>query len=64
MMQSLYGVWLGDVFFCFSGETSEPRVDAWSHVVRRLNFGDGGRLFSLPLCVLRSCAGRSAEEHG
>ncbi|WP_062837312.1 DEAD/DEAH box helicase [Paenibacillus amylolyticus] len=56
MMQSLYGVWLGDVFFCFSGETSEPRVDAWSHVVRRLNFGDGGRLFqpaALRLAELR-----------
>jgi len=56
MMQSLYGVWLGDVFFCFSGETSEPRVDAWSHVVRRLQFGDGGRLFqpaALRLAELR-----------
>ncbi|WP_337034886.1 DEAD/DEAH box helicase [Paenibacillus illinoisensis] len=56
MMQSLYGVWLGDVFFCFSGETSEPRVDAWTHVVRRLNFGDGGRLFqpaALRLAELR-----------
>ncbi|WP_433922450.1 DEAD/DEAH box helicase [Paenibacillus taichungensis] len=56
MMQSLYGVWLGDVFFCFSGETSEPRVDAWSHVVRKLNFGDGGRLFqpaALRLAELR-----------
>ncbi|GAB1158764.1 DEAD/DEAH box helicase [Paenibacillus illinoisensis] len=55
-MQSLYGVWLGDVFFCFSGETSEPRVDAWTHVVRRLNFGDGGRLFqpaALRLAELR-----------
>lgn len=56
MMQSLYGVWLGDVFFCFSGETSEPRVDAWTHVVRKLNFGDGGRLFqpaALRLAELR-----------
>ncbi|WP_440115936.1 DEAD/DEAH box helicase [Paenibacillus sp. QZ-Y1] len=56
MMQSLYGVWLGDVFFCFSGETSEPRVDAWSNVVRKLNFGDGGRLFqpaALRLAELR-----------
>ncbi|MBB6023535.1 hypothetical protein HNR77_004636 [Paenibacillus sp. JGP012] len=56
MMQSLYGVWLGDVFFCFSGETSEPRVDAWSHVVRRLQFGDEGRLFqpaALRLAELR-----------
>ncbi|MEN1990185.1 DEAD/DEAH box helicase [Paenibacillus hubeiensis] len=56
MMQSLYGVWLGDVFFCFSGETSEPRVDAWSHVVRRLSFGDGGRLLqpaALRLAELR-----------
>ena len=56
MMQSLYGVWLGDVFFCFSGETSEPRVDAWSHVVRKLKFGDAGRLFqpaALRLAELR-----------
>ncbi|AUS24775.1 DEAD/DEAH box helicase [Paenibacillus polymyxa] len=36
MNQPLYGIWLGDVFFCFSGETSEPRIDAWSSVIRRL----------------------------
>ncbi|GAE09575.1 helicase, SNF2/RAD54 family [Paenibacillus sp. JCM 10914] len=28
MNQPLYGVWLGDVFFCFSGEVSEP---GWMH---------------------------------
>ncbi|HEY2492313.1 MAG TPA: DEAD/DEAH box helicase [Paenibacillus sp.] len=46
MNQPLYGVWLGDVFFCFSGEVSEPRVDAWSRVVRQLEFKGGFRPFA------------------
>lgn len=37
MNQPLYGIWLGDVFFCFSGETSEPKVDAWTRQVRKLD---------------------------
>lgn len=41
MNQPLYGIWLGDVFFCFSGETSEPRVDAWSHAIRKLKLKGG-----------------------
>lgn len=56
MNQPLYGVWLGDVFFCFSGEVSEPKVDAWSRVVRTLRMPDGTRPFakaSLRLAELR-----------
>ncbi|GIO32300.1 MULTISPECIES: DEAD/DEAH box helicase [Paenibacillus] len=45
MNQPLYGVWLGDVFFCFSGEMSEPRVDAWSKVVKSLQLSDGAKPF-------------------
>ncbi|MCM3784754.1 DEAD/DEAH box helicase [Neobacillus mesonae] len=41
MNQPLYGIWLGDVFFCFSGETSEPKVDAWSHLIRKMKLKDG-----------------------
>ncbi|OWR27751.1 ATP-dependent helicase [Saccharibacillus sp. O23] len=37
MNQPLYGIWLGDVFFCFSGETSEPKVDAWTRQARKLD---------------------------
>ncbi|CAM3564195.1 MULTISPECIES: DEAD/DEAH box helicase [Saccharibacillus] len=39
MNQPLYGIWLGDVFFCFSGETSEPKVDAWTRQARKLDIG-------------------------
>ncbi|WP_136608046.1 DEAD/DEAH box helicase [Paenibacillus dokdonensis] len=46
MNQPLYGVWLGDVFFCFSGEMSEPKVDAWSKVVRSLVMTDGAKPFA------------------
>lgn len=45
MNQPLYGVWLGDVFFCFSGEMSEPKVDAWSKVVKSLQLPDGSKPF-------------------
>lgn len=56
MNQPLYGVWLGDVFFCFSGEVSEPKVDAWSRVARAFRMPDGTRPFtnaSLRLAELR-----------
>lgn len=56
MNQPLYGVWLGDAFFCFSGEMSEARVDAWSRVVKKLKLSDGSRPFtsaSLRLAELR-----------
>lgn len=46
MNQPLYGVWLGDVFFCFSGEVSEPRVDAWSRVVKQFEGKGGVRPFT------------------
>jgi ERCC4-related helicase len=46
MNQPLFGVWLGDVFFCFSGEVSEPRVDAWSRVVKQFEWKDGSRPFA------------------
>ncbi|MHA0857097.1 DEAD/DEAH box helicase [Paenibacillus sp. CMAA1364] len=45
MNQPLFGVWLGDVFFCFSGEVSEPRVDAWRKVVKQFEWKDGTRPF-------------------
>ncbi|NMO98092.1 DEAD/DEAH box helicase [Paenibacillus lemnae] len=45
MNQPLYGVWLGDAFFCFSGEMSEPRVDAWRRTVKKIQFPDGTRPF-------------------
>ncbi|MBE9917368.1 DEAD/DEAH box helicase [Paenibacillus donghaensis] len=46
MNQPLYGIWLGDVFFCFSGEMSEPRVDAWSKVMKSLALEDGFKPFA------------------
>ncbi|AIQ10974.1 DEAD/DEAH box helicase [Paenibacillus durus] len=45
MTKHLYAMWLGDVLFCFSGETSEPKVDAWTRVVKRLELG-GRRPFA------------------
>ena len=56
MNQPLYGVWLGDAFFCFSGEVSEPRVDAWSRIIKKLQLKDGARPFaqaSLRLAEMR-----------
>lgn len=46
MIKHLYAIWLGDVLFCFSGETSEPKVDAWTRVVKRLEFRGGARPFA------------------
>ncbi|WP_150272136.1 DEAD/DEAH box helicase [Paenibacillus tepidiphilus] len=46
MIMHLYAIWLGDVLFCFSGETSEPKVDAWTRVVKRLEFRGGVRPFA------------------
>ncbi|MEC0091536.1 DEAD/DEAH box helicase [Paenibacillus macquariensis] len=46
MNQPLYGVWLGEVFFCFSGEVSEPKVDAWSRVVKQFEWKGGVRPFA------------------
>ncbi|WP_151735725.1 DEAD/DEAH box helicase ['Paenibacillus yunnanensis' Narsing Rao et al. 2020] len=46
MIMHLYAIWLGDVLFCFSGETSEPKVDAWTRVVKRLEFRGGLRPFA------------------
>ncbi|WP_138495185.1 DEAD/DEAH box helicase [Paenibacillus pinistramenti] len=45
MNQRLYGIWLGDVFFSFSGEISESRVDAWVLTMRRLQSPGGARPF-------------------
>ncbi|MFB5762384.1 DEAD/DEAH box helicase [Paenibacillus medicaginis] len=64
MDQPLYGIWLGDVFFCFSGETSEPRVDAWSSIIRKMKLKDGSQPFrqaALRLAELR-LAGPSRQE--
>lgn len=46
MDQPLYGIWIGDVFFCFSGEMSEPKVDAWMKVMRRLEMPIGRKPFA------------------
>ncbi|WP_419885624.1 DEAD/DEAH box helicase [Paenibacillus sp. B-A-8] len=46
MTKHLYAIWLGDVLFCFSGETSEPKVDAWTRVVKRLELQGGVRPFA------------------
>lgn len=46
MTKHLYAIWLGDVLFCFSGETSEPKVDAWTRVVKRLELKSGFRPFA------------------
>ncbi|MEF2966215.1 DEAD/DEAH box helicase [Paenibacillus sp. M1] len=45
MNQRLYGIWLGDVLFCFSGEISESKVDAWTAAVRPLEPRPGVRPF-------------------
>ncbi|HEY4392311.1 MAG TPA: DEAD/DEAH box helicase [Paenibacillus sp.] len=45
MNQRLYGIWLGEVMFCFSGEISEAKVDAWTAAVRRLTLEPGIRPF-------------------
>lgn len=56
MNQRLYGIWLGDVFFSFSGEISEVKVDAWAAAMRRLQTRGGSRPFkqaALRLAELR-----------
>lgn len=56
MNQHLYGIWLGDVFFSFSGEISEVKVDAWMGSMRRLQTAGGERPFkqaALRLAELR-----------
>lgn len=45
MNQRLYGIWLGDVMFCFSGEISEVKVDAWTAAIRPLEPAAGIRPF-------------------
>lgn len=45
MNQRLYGIWLGDVMFCFSGEISEVKVDAWTTAIRPLEPTAGVRPF-------------------
>ncbi|BCG57029.1 DEAD/DEAH box helicase [Paenibacillus sp. URB8-2] len=62
MTKHLYAMWLGDVLFCFSGETSEPKVDAWTRVVKRLELGGGQRPFAgaaLRLAEVKYPAARS-----
>ncbi|MNO22530.1 ATP-dependent helicase HepA [compost metagenome] len=56
MNQRLYGIWLGEVLFCFSGEVSESKVDAWTAAIRPLRLSFGGRPFqhaALRLAELR-----------
>lgn len=64
MIKHLYAIWLGDVLFCFSGETSEPKVDAWTRVVKRLEFQGGKRPFTgaaLRLAEVKYPASASVE---
>lgn len=64
MIKHLYAIWLGDVLFCFSGETSEPKVDAWTRVVKRLEFQGGKRPFAgaaLRLAEVKYPVAASAE---
>lgn len=69
MNQRLYAIWLGEVLFCFSGETSEPKVDAWVAAMRRLESAEGHRPFqqaALRLAEVRypASSGRSAFKSG
>lgn len=69
MNQRLYAIWLGEVLFCFSGETSEPKVDAWAAALRRLELTGGQRPFqhaALRLAEVRypAASGRSAFKAG
>ncbi|WP_110930310.1 DEAD/DEAH box helicase [Paenibacillus bouchesdurhonensis] len=69
MNQRLYAIWLGEVLFCFSGETSEPKVDAWAAAMRRLESAGGHRPFqqaALRLAEVRypASSGRSAFKSG
>ncbi|WP_040676271.1 DEAD/DEAH box helicase [Paenibacillus sanguinis] len=45
MNQRLYGIWLGEVLFCFSGELSESKVDAWTALLRGVELESGDRPF-------------------
>ncbi|RUT48457.1 DEAD/DEAH box helicase [Paenibacillus anaericanus] len=45
MNQRLYGIWLGDVLFCFSGEISESKVDTWTASIRAIELTEGIRPF-------------------
>lgn len=69
MNQRLYAIWLGEVLFFFSGETSEPKIDAWAASLRRLVSVGGHRPFqqaALRLAELRypASSGRSAFKSG
>jgi SNF2 family DNA or RNA helicase len=52
MNQRLYGIWLGEVLFCFSGETSESKIDTWTAQVRKLTLNAGVRPFQNALLRL------------
>ena len=52
MNQRLYGIWLGEVLFCFSGETSESKIDRWTAQVRKMSFNAGVRPFEHALLRL------------
>lgn len=67
MTKHLYAMWLGDVLFCFSGETSEPKVDAWTGVLRRLEIQGGRRPFAgaaLRLAEVKYPAARTEGKTG
>lgn len=67
MIKHLYAIWLGDVLFCFSGETSEPKVDAWTRVIKRLELRSGWRPFAgaaLRLAEVVSCGRRRGGQTG
>lgn len=52
MNQRLYGIWLGEVLFCFSGEVSESKIDTWTAQVRKLSLDAGVRPFQHALLRL------------
>lgn len=69
MNQRLFAIWLGEALFCFSGETSEPKIDAWAATLRKLQTAGGQRPFQqavLRLAEVRypASSGRSAFKSG
>lgn len=69
MNQRLYGIWLGDVLFCFSGEISETKVDAWTASIRATQLDGGLRPFQQAVLRLAEVrypvsSGRSVARSG
>lgn len=52
MNQRLYGIWLGEVMYCFSGEVSESKIDTWTAIVRNISLSSNVRPFQQALLRL------------